>query len=67
MESVFGAVVVWVIAVIFLLFPEEVLKVQKELYRAMDAEFNYSAQTVKLIRGIGMVLVLVGVIVWFFG
>ncbi len=67
MEAVFGAVVVWVIAVIFLLFPEEVLKVQKELYRAMDAEFNYSAQTVKLIRGIGIVLVLVGVIVWFFG
>jgi len=66
-ESIFGAVIVWVLAIIFFIFPEEVLKVQKELYKAMDAEFNYSAQTVKLIRGIGLILVLVGVIVWFFG
>ncbi len=67
MESIFGAIIVWVIAVIFFLFPEEVLKVQKEVFKSMEAEFNYSGQTIKIIKGLGIILALVGVIVWFFG
>lgn len=67
MEALIGAIVVWIVAVIMLFFPTEMLKMQKGTYKLIGAEFNYSEKTVKFIRFIGLVLIGVGLLVLFFG
>ncbi|MCW3491708.1 calponin homology domain-containing protein [Dethiobacter alkaliphilus] len=66
-DALIGAIVLWAVSALFMLLPEQLLKVQTETYKMMGAEFRYTAKTVRFIRLMSLGLIVVGFIVFFFG
>lgn len=66
-DTLIGAIVIWAVSALFMLFPEQLLKMHAETYKIIGAEFRYSAKTVRFIRLMSLGLIVLGFVVLLFG
>lgn len=66
-EQMIGAVIVWIVSLLLIIFPQEVLKIQKDIHKPMGVDYIYSEKTVRVIRWVGVLLIGLGFVVWVVG
>lgn len=66
-ESLTGAILMWAVAAVILIFPRTALDLQKRVYRVLGVDYGFSERTVVILRILGVIMAAAGLAVLLWG